>query len=168
MTRPRLPRPAVRLAAVIALVALVPSAVPAAAQDDDVETTDYSRIHWQDYRAAEARAREENKPLLLDFTAGWDHYAAKMQRETWTDRRVIRYVNDHFAVARIDTDDLPALAHKFNVKGLPTLWFLDDAGKRLTHTDGFVSADNLLPLLQFIVDRDYEWTDYTTWLQHRK
>jgi len=161
MTRPHL-----LLAVCLAVLALPAARV--AAQDDDAGTTDYTRVRWETYREAQARARAESKPLLLDFSAPGDTYCARMQRETWTDRRVIHFLNDHFAMARIDTERLPAMARKFGVKGLPTVWFLDEAGKRLTHTDGFVSADNLIPLLQFVAARDYEWTDYSTWLEHRK
>lgn len=130
--------------------------------------TDYSRVQWQTLREAQDRAQAEQKPLLIHFTAPWCGWCKKMQRETYGVPAVIHYLNDNFAMAMVDTDKLPAMATKYQVEGLPTLWFQDSGGKRLTKLDGFTSAENLLPLLEFIVARDYEWTDYQTWLERRK
>ena len=131
-------------------------------------TTDYSRVHWQNLREAQARSQAEQKPLLIHFTAPWCGWCKKMERETYSVPAVIHYLNDNFTMAKVDTDKLPAMATKYQVEGLPTLWFQEDGGKRLTRLDGFTSADNLMPLLEFIVARDYEWTDYKTWLERRK
>jgi thioredoxin-related protein len=141
-------------------------AVPAVAQDDD--QPDNRWVYWQSYREAVERSQAEGIPLLLHFTARWCKWCDKMKRETYADRHVIRYLNANFAMAMVDTEKLPALARKYDVEGLPTLWFLDGGGQRLTHIPGYVSAETLLPLLEFISTGAYESSGYDKWLERRK
>ncbi|MBE0565212.1 MAG: thioredoxin family protein [Krumholzibacteria bacterium] len=147
---------------------LMPSRAPSASAQVPATAAESRHVRWESHREAEARSLAEQKPLLIHFTAPWSGWCKKMQRETYADRRVVRYLNEHFAMAMVDTDKLPAMARKFAVEGPPTLWFLEPGGRRLTHLAGYTSADNLLPLLEFIVARDYEWTDYGTWLKRRR
>ncbi|MFN2370650.1 MAG: thioredoxin family protein [Candidatus Krumholzibacteriia bacterium] len=152
---------------VLALGAVPGSVRPASAQQEE-PTPDTRRVRWETLRQAQDRAAADQKPLLIHFTAPWSGGCKQMHRETYRDPRVIRYLNEHFAMAEVDIEKLPALARKFAVEGLPTLWFLESGGRRLTRLDGFTPAENLLPLLEFIVARDYEWTDYATWLERRR
>ncbi len=71
-------------------------------------------------------------------------------------------------MARIDTDKLPAMGRKFDVKGLPTVWFLDDTGQPPDPPDGFVGRTISCPCCSSSWTSDYEWTDYSTWREHRK
>ena len=139
-----------------------------AARARAADAPDNRNVRWESHREAQERARREDKPLLIHFTAPWSKWCDKMRRETYADRAVRAYLNEHFALTMIDTAKLPAMAAKYEVEGLPTLWFLDAEGRRLTHLDGFVSAENLLPLLEFIVARAYETSDYQTWRERRK
>lgn len=147
---------------------LLPPRTPSAVAQAPQAAVESRHVLWESYREAEARSLAEQKPLLIHFTAPWSGWCKKMQRETYADRRVVRYLNEHFAMAMVDTDKLPAMASKFAVEGPPTLWFVEPGGRRLTRLTGYTSADNLLPLLEFIVAGDYAWTDYGTWLERRR
>jgi len=152
-----------------AVVALVGAAlVLAAGMSARAEDGDDIYVRWESHREATERARAEDKPLLLHFTAPWCKWCDKMRRETYADRAVRAYLNEQFTMAMIDTEKLPGLARKYGVKGLPTLWFLSADGKRLTRLDGFVSAENLLPLLEFVATKAYETYDYQPWLERRR
>lgn len=149
---------------IVGVAVLVVAAAVARAQD----TPDPRYVRWESLRDAQERALREGKPLLMHFTAPWSKWCDKMSRETYADRRVRAYLNEHFALAMVDTEKLPAMGRKYQVEGVPTLWFLDAEGKRLTHLDGFVSAENLLPLLEFIVTGAYETYDYEIWRDRRR
>jgi len=151
-------------AALIVFAVLLAAAALARTQD----APDPLYVNWESHRAAQERSRREGKPLLMHFTAPWSKWCDKMRRETYGDRKVRAYLNEHFAMTMIDTEKLPAMARKYQVEGLPTLWFLDAEGQRLTHLDGFVSPENLLPLLEFIVTEAYKTFDYETWRERRR
>ena len=139
-------------------------AAPAAAQENK---PDNRSVNWESYREATERSRREDKPMLIHFTARWCKWCTKMKLETYADRHVIRYLNENFTMAMVDTEQLPALASKFQVEGLPTLWFLDAKGGRLTHVPGFMSTERMLPLLEFIVTKAYKEHAYDDWRKRR-
>jgi thioredoxin-related protein len=121
-------------------------------------------IHWLSYREALATGRDTDKPILLHFTAPYSEDSRKMKRETYRELKVIRYLNEHFAVAMVDIEELPSLARKYKVESLPTLWFLDASGKALTSINGLVGAEKLLRVTEYISQKIYLHTDYDTWL----
>ena len=140
----------------------------ALAGDDEDQPRGLPTLDWQGHRDATERARAEGKPLMLYFAAPSCDRCRRMEKETFADGDVVRYLNEHFALAEVNADHLPALAAKYGVNGLPTLVFLDPEGARLTRFDGFIKADDLKPLMTFIVSGDYSWTDYETWREHHK
>lgn len=146
------------LVAVLMLVGL------ASAQD----SPDNRTINWLSYREAMAAGRDQDKPILLHFTASYSPLSRKMRVETYRDPQVIRYLNENFAVAMVDIEQLPSLARKYKVESLPTLWFLDASGKALTSINGEVGARKMLRVAEYISEKIYEHTDYNTWLDHRK
>jgi len=140
------------------LPALFPGA--AAAQEGDVRG-----INWVEYSEGLAQGRDLGKPLFIHFTAAWCHWCKKMQKETYTDPEVIRYLTENFAAVTIDTEKLPALAGKYGVKSLPTLWFVDAQGKGLTSIQGYVGPEKLRRVLEYVSTKAYEDVDYQTWVR---
>ena len=152
------------LTAVLCL-ALVASATAQVAEDEKI---DNRFIRWETHREATDRSRVENKPMLIYFTARWSEYGEKMDRETYGDIRVKRYLNENFTMTTVDIEKLPAMAKKYGVAGPPALWFLDARGRKLTNVPGFISPERLLPLLEFIATGAYETREYQDWLDERK
>jgi thioredoxin-related protein len=122
-------------------------------------------ITWLGYNEALAQGRDFDKPVFIHFTAPWCKWCKKMQRETYTDPRVIGFLDDNFTAVMVDTEKLPALARKFRVESLPTLWFLDSGGKGLTSIQGFVGPDKLLRVMEYVSTKAYVDTDYQTWVR---
>lgn len=120
-------------------------------------------VQWLTYRAALAAGRDGDKPILLQFTADYSADCRRMKRETYRDRKVVHYLNEHFAVALVDIEELPSLARKYKVESLPSLWFLDASGKALTSINGEVGPEKLLRVAEYISGKIYLETDYDTW-----
>lgn len=150
------------LRSILPVVLLMAAACTVLAEDDE---PDNRAINWQGYSEAMSRGRDFDKPVFIHFTAPWCKWCKKMQRETYTDRRVIKYMNENFAMVMIDTEKLPTLARKFRVESLPTLWFLDSKGRGLTSIKGYVGPDKLLRVLEYVGTKAYEDVDYQTWMR---
>jgi thiol:disulfide interchange protein len=122
-------------------------------------------IAWLDYEAGLARARREGKPVLVNFWADWCKYCTKMKAETYTDAAVIAELNASFVPVNVNTTKEQARAREYFVRGLPTIWFLDKDGQRITNLPGFVDAPMFLKILRFISSRSYETMEFDAFLK---
>ncbi len=143
------------------LLVVMASAAPAAAAEDN------RAVNFLTYREALDTGLSQNKPILLHFTAAHSEICRQMKRDTYGDRKVIRFLNENFAVAYVDIERLPALARKYQVESLPVLWFLDAAGKPLTSIKGEVGPQKMLRVTEYIDQKIYEHTPYKVWLDKR-
>lgn len=84
-------------------------------------------IHWEtDVDAAIARARREDKPVLIYFGASWDCAAKELEHVTFSDPEVRFLVQRDFVAIHVDaTDDedprVQRLQQRFGVVGDPTV-----------------------------------------------
>ena len=74
---------------------------------------DEGGIVWlDDYKAALNRAREVNRPIMVEFYTSWCLYCGKLEKQTLGDPRVVELA-DEFVCARLDADVRPPS---------PTMW----------------------------------------------
>ena len=148
------------LLAILLLMVPVSTAVA-----DDQEKSDLTSITWMGYNEGLTLARDFDKPVFIHFTAAWCKWCKKMKNETYTDPKVVRFMEENFVAMMVDTEKLPSLARKYGVESLPTLWFLDSQASGLTSIEGYVGSEKLLRVLEYISTKAYEETDYKTWVR---
>lgn len=100
-----------------------------------------------------ARAKKENKLVLVDFCANWCAACKELDMHTYTDKKVISEVNSRFIPVRLDISELPEgkeLIRKYNIEELPLVIFFDKNNKLIdTHMiAGFTKADKFLQVLK--------------------
>lgn len=95
-------------------------------------------IHWHEWgEEAFARAKRENKPILLDIGAVWCHWCHVMDRESYDDPEVARIVNENFIALKVDRDERPDVDSRYQAAvsaisgqgGWPLTAFLTSDGK---------------------------------------
>ena len=65
-------------------------------------------MHWHPWgEAAFARARTEDKPILLDIGAVWCHWCHVMDRESYEDPALAEQLNACFVCIKVDRDERP-------------------------------------------------------------
>jgi len=65
-------------------------------------------VHWHPWGdAAFARARAEDKPILLDIGAVWCHWCHVMDGESYDNPEVAALLNDAFICIKVDRDERP-------------------------------------------------------------
>lgn len=63
-------------------------------------------VDWQEWgEEAFARARSENKPILLDIGAVWCHWCHVMDRESYEDAEIADIINGHYIAIKVDRDE---------------------------------------------------------------
>jgi uncharacterized protein YyaL (SSP411 family) len=95
-------------------------------------------VHWHPWgESVFARARSENKPILLDIGAVWCHWCHVMDRESYEDPEIARIINEHFIAIKVDRDERPDVDTRYQAAvsaisqqgGWPLTTFLTPDGR---------------------------------------
>lgn len=106
-----------------------------------------NKIQWTPFSAAMTKAKEANKPVVLDFYATWCGPCKMMDKQTYTDAKVQAALANYIPV-KIDVDKDTAAAEKYGIKSIPTTIILDPSGKQVASEVGFIDAKKFTALLQ--------------------
>lgn len=128
------------------------SAAPAASVASATHFTPVRNVTELD--ALLALARNERKPVLLDFYADWCGPCVEMDRKTFSDAAVGQKLAAHVllrADVTANTPEQQALLQRFNLQGPPGIILFDADGRELTDKRiiGFRTPEAFLSALNF-------------------
>ena len=95
-------------------------------------------VEWHEWgEDAFARAKAENKPVLLDIGAVWCHWCHVMDRESYENAETAKIINEHFVAVKVDRDERPDVDTRYQAAvaaisgqgGWPLTAFLTPEGK---------------------------------------
>lgn len=146
------------------------------------------KIQWMTWTEAISQMEKDPKPkkIMVDLYTDWCGYCKKMDRETFTDPLIVKYVHENFYPVKFNAEKGGAMqyaGHTFKIdpnRGrngthtlafalldgnlqYPSMVYLDEDQKRIAISPGFKPADSFLKELQFIAGNHYETTDYNTY-----
>lgn len=110
---------------------------------------------WQtDARDARLRVRRDHLPLIVYVRADWSAGALTMDREVWSDPRILF---QPLAVVSLRLDvtegpDAELWADEFRVRAVPTTIFFDSDGREAARLEGVRSVDEVLSALRQLGD----------------
>jgi thioredoxin-related protein len=98
---------------------------------------------------ARKKANEEDKRLLVHFTASWSNPCSKMFSTTYRDEEIRDLLINKFVFTLIDIDDFDGyvLGQHYHINNLPTLVLFDQNGRILKRHQGKLSAEELKEFL---------------------
>lgn len=158
---------------------VVALAAPAFAQ------TDASRVptdapEWLPMSEAIAKAKAEDKLLLIHTYAVWCGWCARMDQEVYTDDAVQAYIGEHFVGTRMDleseevvpffehTASMAALGNAFGVTGTPTTVFVDPSGELITKLPGFADAETFGYALRYVHEGTYATMGFRQYVDQQR
>ena len=110
-----------------------------------------SDIVWMtDFEQAQARAADENKPLLIYFTASWCGPCKQMSRRTWPNDQIEQRVMTSYVPVKIDMSNVNVpnpVAERYRVIGLPTVILAHRNGEPGEAFESYIAAGHLLRYL---------------------
>jgi len=72
----------------------------------------YNPVDWYPWgEEALAKAKRENKPILLSIGYSACHWCHVMERESFANERIARIMNEHFVNIKVDREERPDLDH---------------------------------------------------------
>jgi uncharacterized protein len=71
-------------------------------------------IEWHEWSdAAFARAKSEDKPILLDIGAVWCHWCHVIDRESYENAEIAKIINEYFVAVKVDRDERPDVDSRY-------------------------------------------------------
>jgi uncharacterized protein len=71
-------------------------------------------IDWHEWGDdAFARAKSEDKPILLDIGAVWCHWCHVIDRESYENEAIAKIINEHFVPVKVDRDERPDVDSRY-------------------------------------------------------
>jgi thiol:disulfide interchange protein DsbD len=88
-------------------------------------------------------AKKKDQPIMVDFYADWCGWCKRLHSETYVHEDVVSRAQD-FVSLMIDADAERDLSSKYRVAGLPTILFIDHAGREIHRVVGYRSAPSFV------------------------
>lgn len=125
---------------------------PAAADATEAVVVDENHVAWNVNMHDEiiARAKAENKPILMDFYADWCGVCVELDHKVWNQQSVID-ATDGYLPLKLDftrsTKELEALRKQYGVGGLPSVLILGPDGKERSRFSSFKTPEEVVAWL---------------------
>lgn len=157
------------------------------------QNTAESPVKWTDLETAQKAAKKDGKPILIDVYTAWCGPCRMLNTNTFGDRQTADYINSHYHPVKFNAEGggpvvyngktytnpsyNPAMANSRNgtheltmaiapVNGrvaYPTLVYMDSEGQVLTPVQGYMTPEQIEPILRYFGDGVYkDGTDFGT------
>ena len=106
---------------------------------------------YNDFKTAQEAALKENKPMMLFFYAPNCIFSRQMLKETLHDQDVVK-LSQQFICVRIDESRERKMCEEYDVKGTPTVQFMNPQGILLQRLTAKKSANQLILQMQVAIE----------------
>lgn len=135
---------------------------------------DGAHINWMTLEEAQAAAKESPRPIIIDLYTPWCGPCKMMERTTFSDANVVKYVNDNYYAVKFNAEgpddvtyngkvyknagydssrgsgrnSMHDLTRYFGVPGYPTLVILNAKGAKIESAIGYKNAEQLMEVMK--------------------
>jgi len=140
------------------------------------------KINWLSFTDAIEKNKENPKPILIDIYTDWCGYCKKMDKETYSNDVIIKYINNNFYAIKFDGEgkgDITYKGYTFKLKGegrskyhelsaalmngklsYPSTVFMNEKEQVLQTVPGYLTKERFEKILAFFKTKAYENTDW--------
>jgi thioredoxin-related protein len=142
-----------------------------------------SSIQWMTLQEALLKVKDHPKKIYIDVYTKWCGWCKRMDASTFEDSKVISYMNTHYYPVKLDAETHDTLEfhgkpyyYKAEYKAnelaayllngqmsYPTATYLDEQTNMIGPVPGYLTGDQLLPVLKYFAEDIYKttrWEDY--------
>jgi thioredoxin-related protein len=141
-----------------------------------------AEIKWLSIEDAYAQNKENPKKILVDVYTDWCGWCKRMDKTTYENPEIIRYINENYYPVKLDGEDKNDITildntFKFVQSGrngyhelaaalldgklsYPTTVFLDESFQMIQPVPGYLDAAGIEPILWFFASDAYKNSDW--------
>lgn len=144
-----------------------------------------AKINWMSLEQAYEANQKEPRKAIVDVYTSWCGWCKVMDQKTFTDERVIDYINQKFYAIKLDAETKDTIKigtqkyvwmeeNGYNQAGValaisegrisfPTISYLDESFKLITPIQGYQDAKQFHQVITFFGDNHYlkgDWNKY--------
>lgn len=118
-----------------------------------LSASDSWAISWSnDLNAALKEAKKSEKPLMVDFYTTWCHWCRELDYNTYTDAKVNGLSGD-FICVKVDAEKNPRAASKYDIRGYPTVIFLNSNGSVNDRVIGYKGPEAFAAVMELALKK---------------
>lgn len=129
------------------------------------------------FKASLEQAQKEEKFIMVDFYTEWCKWCKVLEEKTYPHPDVKKILDQSFVFEQYNPETAPSFTHKgktyggmdvakaFNVRGFPTILFLEKDGTVIGSIPGFVPPEVFVKILSFITSGEYKKTSFNDFLK---
>ena len=126
------------------------------------------KVAWLAFDAAAAKAKSENKHMIVDVYTTWCGWCRGMEKQTYDDPEVSAYLKQNFVMVKVNGESSSKLhwqgkelterefARAVGVTGYPATYFMKPNAEMLGGVSGFVRSPEFMIYAKYISTRWYE------------
>ncbi len=124
---------------------------------------------WYAFQDGMKLADSAEKHLVIDFYADWCHWCKVMDKETFSDPNVEKYLFENFIPIKLNAESTSEtitfrgqqltpreLTSAFQVTGFPSIAFLTPDMEVITIIPGYIKKDMFMNILQYVEQECYK------------
>jgi len=140
-------------------------------------------INWMSFDQAAAKGQKKPRKVVVDVYTNWCGWCKKMDKSTFADTKVAKYVNDKFYAVKLDAESKEpvtlngktyrynpqAKSHELAIELLqgrmsyPTTVYLDEKFNTIQVQPGYLDTEVFNKIVHFYGDNAYKnqsWSDF--------
>ncbi len=146
------------------------------------------KVKWMTIEQALAAQKKTPRPIMMDLYTDWCGWCKRMDANTFTNSKVIKYLNEHFYAVKFDAESKGKVTYKGSIfepkngerthpfalgvtnnqLSYPTLVFLDKEGNLFQPLPGYKTPAQLMPVLTYIGSNAYLKETMDDFMKHYK
>ncbi len=97
------------------------------------------------------KATQQKKLVILDLEAVWCHWCHVMEKQTYSDPKIIDLISKNFIAVRVDQDARPDISRRYEDYGWPATIFFNAKGQDLAKRSGYLDKKEMQALLEKLI-----------------
>jgi thioredoxin-related protein len=142
-----------------------------------------AKVKWYTANEAFELQRKQPKKILIDIYTDWCGWCKRMDAATFANPQVVEYLNKYYYCVKFNAEGKESVtlgeqtfvndgqygkSHQFAVAVLngkmsyPSIAYFDEKAQLLTAVAGYLTPEQIMPILAFFGENGYKTKDYQT------